>query len=76
MLVSDSILDKITLHACLTMLCKLVNESKYTTAILDFVGITLIQKLRFFLKLDLDDKESELVVQILNILSCVIKKNE
>jgi hypothetical protein len=58
------------------MLGKLVNDNKYTNAILDFVGITLIDKFRNYLKLDLDDKEGEIIVQILHILSCVIKKNE
>jgi len=43
---------------------------------LDFVGLTLIDKTRKYLKLDLEEKDSETVVLILHMISCVIKKNE
>jgi hypothetical protein len=68
-------LDKTTLSICLTLLLKLVSEKNMANAITDFVGITLIGKLKNYLKLDLEGKD-EIIVQILQILSHVIKRNE
>jgi hypothetical protein len=77
LLVSDSLLDKTTLSICLTLLLKLVPEKHYTNAVTDFVGIALIDKLKNYLKLDhWEGKDSEIVVQILHAISCVIKRNE
>jgi hypothetical protein len=77
LLVSESILDKTTLSICLTLLLKLVAEKNYTNAVTDFVGITLIDKFKNYLKLDhWEGKDSEIVVQILHAISSVIKKNE
>lgn len=42
---------------------------------MDFTGITLIDKFKNYLKLDLEDKDSEIVVQMLHLTSLVIKKN-
>lgn len=40
------------------------------------MGLNLIGKLKPYLKLDLEDKDSEVIVQIIHIISLIIKKNE
>lgn len=53
LLVSDSIICKSSLSICLTILQKLVCENKYTNSIIDFTGITLMDKFKNYLRLDL-----------------------
>lgn len=74
LLVSDNIIDKQALSLCLTILQKLAPESKYANTIIDFTGITLVDKFKNFLLLDIEE-DSEIVVQMLHMLGLVIKKS-
>lgn len=74
LLVSDNIIDKQALSLCLTILQKLAPESKYANTIIDFTGITLVDKFKNFLFLDIEE-DSEIVVQMLHMLGLVIKKS-
>lgn len=58
LLISENMIDKNTLAICLTILQKLSAESKYANQIIDFTGLSLVDKVKNFLTLDLDDKDS------------------
>ena len=74
LLILDSIIDKQTLFMCLTILLK-ISQKNNNNSIIDFTGINLIDKLKNFLMLDMED-DGEVVVQMIHILCLVIKRSE
>jgi hypothetical protein len=74
LLILDSIIDKQTLSMCLTILLK-ISQKNNNNSIIDFTGINLIDKLKNFLMLDMED-DGEVVVQMIHILCLVIKRSE
>ena len=74
LLILDSIIDKQTLSMCLNILLK-ISQKNNNNSIIDFTGINLIDKLKNFLMLDMED-DGEVVVQMIHILCLVIKRSE
>jgi hypothetical protein len=56
LLLSESILSRTTFSLCLTLLLRLLTETRFITVITDFAGITLIDKARNFLEIGEDGK--------------------